>query len=73
MKKHSEPILYLFILLMTSLLIVTWILCPIVAVLYYMGVGFLIWIICERVTSFIKTLLLWYPAILFDKTKLINN
>jgi hypothetical protein len=70
--KHSEPNLYIFIVLCSITIIILSIINVLVGVFTYFYIGLLIWIVCGGEPSFIKTILFWYVAILFDKREWIE-
>lgn len=64
----------LFLIIVTFIFTLAYfLLSPIAVFAYYLFVGLLIWIICEGKTSFIKTLLFWYVAMLINKPEIVNS
>ena len=64
--------LYLFLLLVSFLLILSVYINWILSIFCYLFVGTLIWVVCEGEPTYWKTILLWYPAILFNKPELLE-
>lgn len=64
---------YIFLILVTLIFIGTYHILGLFAFFgYYLFVGFLIWIICDGRISFVKTLLLWYVAMLINKPEIVE-
>jgi hypothetical protein len=71
--KHSEPILLiLFIPLTTILIVFAVLMIGLYGLLTYPFMGFLIWVVCSGEPNFLKALLLWWPAIALDKPEMLE-
>jgi len=73
MKKHSEPVLYIYLLLVSIILLATAIVSWKALVFTYLFNGFLIWLVSAGLDKKVwKVVFLWFPAILLDKPDMIN-
>lgn len=67
MKKHSEPAVYIFAIIMTIILVLVAFVIWRLVLFLYLEVGLMVWILSRGDASFWKSLLLWYPAMILDK------
>lgn len=70
-KNHSQPSLFIFLLLVSVVIILSGILNIFAGLFNYILCGAVIWLVCWRDASFIRTIFLWYIVVLLDKPELI--
>ncbi len=70
---HSEKtLLFVFIPLVSTIILLTGLLSLLCIPAFYVFTGLLIWIVLSGEPNFLKTLVLWWPAIVLDNTELIE-